>query len=244
MPGADLSFFTWNLAMLERSAEAPGSWDIHQTEAAVRDAVLAVDPDVVLFQELPGLVPFIETHDMIKANPRSHNGNLATLVHHRRMSPAPGFTTVAGCALLTTWVDPALTIANVHLAPGPGAASERLDQLAQVVEASPTEHLLIVGDTNTRVNELEALREAGLHTEHPPRPTWDSRRNRFRTDMPEFSAYFTRWIASPDVHVNGLQVHTEPLEMDGHHFHLSDHFAMSGRASLADRSFDAPRTHR
>ena len=36
--------------------------------------------------------------------------------------------------------------------PGPDATSVRLEQLAAVVEASPTEALLVVGDTNTRLD--------------------------------------------------------------------------------------------
>jgi endonuclease/exonuclease/phosphatase family metal-dependent hydrolase len=228
VPGSSLSFVSWNLAMFEPSAEAPLSWEVFDTEAAVRELVLAAAPDVVLYQELPGLVPFVETHDMIKANPRTHNGNLATLVTHELAASAPGFTVVEGCAVLATFADPAVTVANVHLAPGRGAAGERLDQLARIVEASPTEALVVIGDTNTRVAEAELLAEAGLHGARPPRPTWDSRRNRFRTGMAEFAAYFTRWFASPDVAVTDVRVWHEPLERLGHRFHLSDHYALSG----------------
>lgn len=214
--------------MFEPSAQAPLSWEVFDTEAAVRERVLEVAPDLVLYQELPAMVPFVETHEMIKANPRSHNGNLATLVTHDLAASEPVFTIVPGCALLVTFADPAVTVANVHLAPGRGAAGERLAQLADVVEASPTEALVIVGDTNTRVGESDALAEAGLVGEKPPRPTWDSRRNRFREDLPEFAAYFTRWFASPDVAVSDVRVWDEPLERLGRRFHLSDHFAMSG----------------
>lgn len=232
MSHTTLSFLSWNLAMLETSAQAPLSWEVFDTEAAIRDRVLAAPPDVLLFQELPGMVPFVETHDMIRANPRSHHGNLATLVSHELMATEPTFHVVPGCAVLTTFAEPAITVANVHLAPGRGGAAERLDQLARVVEASPTEALLIVGDTNTRVDEVEALVDAGLHSVKPPRPTWDSRRNHFRDDMAEFSAYFTRWFASPAVTVREVQVDHEPVERLGKRFHLSDHFALRGVAAL------------
>jgi endonuclease/exonuclease/phosphatase family metal-dependent hydrolase len=214
--------------MLEPSAQAPLSWEVFDTEAAIREQVLAVAPDVVMLQELPAMVPFVETHDMIRANPRSHSGNLATLVTHQLASTSPSFTTVEGCALLTTFSDPTITIANVHLAPGAGGAGQRLDQLAQIVEASPTEALVVVGDTNTRVAEADALVEAGMSTTKPPRPTWDSRRNRFRDAAPEFSAYFTRWFASPGVDVSEVWVWHEPLERLDRRFHISDHYAMSG----------------
>ncbi len=234
-----LTFLSWNLALLERSAEAPLAWDQAATEAAVRDRVLAVAPDVVLLQELPGLVPYIETHDMIRANPRTHSGHLATLVTHELMATEPTHRGVAGCAVLTTFTGagtgPALTVANVHLTPGPGAAAtgQRLAQLADVVEASPTEALLVVGDTNTRAAEMAAVEAAGLVTVRPPRATWDSRRNRFRAGGAEFTAHFTRWFASPAVTVSEVTVWHQPLVADGHRFHLSDHFALSGRVTVA-----------
>lgn len=225
-----LTFLTWNLALLERSAQAPPDWDPNETEAAVRALVLEAAPDVVLFQELPGLVPFVETHDMIRANPRSHSGNLATLVRHELLEPEPAVRVIAGSALLVTLPDRDLTIANVHLAPGRGSAATRLDQLAAVVEAAPAQHLLIAGDTNTRVDEIPAIEDAGLHSAHPPEPTWDSSRNRFRDEAPEFTAYFTRWIASPEVTVNEVVVWSDPHESRARRFHLSDHYALSGTA--------------
>lgn len=230
-----LTFLTWNLALLEGSAEAPLGWDQGATEAAVRDRVLAVAPDLVLLQELPGLVPYVETHDMIRANPRTHSGYLATLVTHELMATEPAHRVVTGCAVLTTFTRPALTVANVHLASGPGAAAtaERLAQLADVVEASPTEALLVVGDTNTRAAEMAAVEAAGLVTVRPPRPTWDSRRNRFRAGGAEFTAHFTRWFASPAVTVGEVAVWHQPLVVDGRRFHLSDHFALSGRVTLS-----------
>lgn len=238
-----LTFLSWNLALLERSAEAPPAWDQAASEAAVRDRVLAVAPDVVLLQELPGLVPYIETHDMIRANPRTHSGYLATLVTHELMATEPTHRVVAGCAVLTTFTGvgagvgggPALTVADVHLTPGPGAAAtgHRLAQLADVVEASPTEALLIVGDTNTRAAEMAAVEAAGLVTVRPPRATWDSRRNRFRAGGAEFTAHFTRWFASPAVTVSEVTVWHQPLVVDGHRFHPSDHFALSGRVTVA-----------
>lgn len=216
--------------MLERSAQAPLGWDVHDTEEAVRDLVLAARPDVVCLQELPGLVPFVETHDMIRSNPRTHSGNLATLVSHDLMQTRPAHSAVAGCALLTSVTDPDLTIANVHLTPGagPDARAARLDQLGLIVEASPTPRLLIVGDTNTRLDEIDALRERGLTTIRPPRPTWDSRRNRFREDSTAFTAYFTRWLAGPGLEVEDVRVWEGPVEREGRHFHLSDHYALSG----------------
>jgi len=229
-----LTFLTWNMALMKRSSQAPPNWSVDQTEASFREQVLNLAPDLVLLQELPRMVPFVETHGMVRANPESHSGNLATLVRHELLATEPTVTTVAGCGILTTFHQ-MLTVANVHLAPGPGkrAEAERLEQFAEIVESSPTEAIVIVGDTNTRVGEVSTLEAADLHGEQPPSPTWDSRRNRFDEgpNHHEFHAYFTRWFASPGVSVSDVQVLDDPLENDGHRFHLSDHFAMSGSIS-------------
>lgn len=225
----ELSFLTWNLAMLERSAQAPIHWESSATEAVVRDVVLDLAPDVVCYQELPGLVPFVETHSMIPANPRTHSGNLATLIRNELATGELQVATVDQSAILTTFVDLDLTIANVHLPAGPGAGPERLMHLSKVIEASPTRPLVIVGDTNMRLEEAERFLSLGFRGEKPPHPTWDSHRNRFRDDMPEFRAYFTRWFASPGVDVDDVVVHREPTEHDDKRFFVSDHYALGGR---------------
>ncbi len=234
-----LSFLTWNLAMLARSAQAPPAWDSEHTMFAVRERVLAVEPDVVLFQELPRAVPYVETHDMIKANPETHQGNLATLVSHDLLSRCgePQVAVVGRCAVLVSFDLAGLgpvTIANVHLEPGPGAGAERLAQLADIVEASPTANLAIIGDTNTRVDELGALAEAGLDAPRPPKATWNSKRNRFNAGGPEFTAYFTRPFATMTLRVAGQRVLDDPERTDdGHTFHLSDHYPLTGRIEAA-----------
>ena len=217
--------------MLRRSDAAPARWTQEDTEAAFRSTMLDLDPDVILLQELPALVPFVETHGMIRANPRSHSGHLATLVRHELLATKPSTTVIPGCAILTTFHQ-SLTIVNVHLAPSSGGAGERLAQLATIVETSPTAHLLIAGDTNTRIDELETLADAGLIGSVPARPTWDSKRNRFNADGPRFTAYFTRWLASPGVEVTDVRVLDAPLSVDGHSFHLSDHYPLMGAVAI------------
>ena len=234
MAARSLTFLSWNLALLETSAQAPVSWQVHDTEEAIRRQIVDIAPDVVAFQELPAMVPYVETHDMVRGNPRTHSGHLATLVTHELMTGEPTVATIPGTAILTTFAEPAVTVANVHLVPGPGAGSERLAQLAAVVEASPTDAVVIVGDTNTRVAEVEAITAAGFGGDQPPRPTWNSRRNRFRADGAEFSAYFTRWFAGPGVVVSDVRVLDRPVQANGARFHLSDHFALVGTVTLVD----------
>ena len=83
MPAAEpITFLTWNLCMMVSSHEAPAGWSQEHTEAKVRELVLQLDPDFVCFQELPGLVPYVETHDLLPANTESHSGNIATLVRN------------------------------------------------------------------------------------------------------------------------------------------------------------------
>ncbi len=222
-----MSFVSWNLAMLERSQQAPSLWSVANTEQEVRTSVLAHQPDLVLFQELPGMVPFIETHSMLRANPVSHQGHLATLVRTPLMAPAPKVTTVVGAAVLGTFEE--LTVANVHLAPGRAAWETRLDQLRMIIEASPTEALVVIGDTNTRPDEEQAIAELGLTGALPPRPTWNSHANRFHLRAGRFTSYFTRWFASEGLIGEEVEVWNRPVVHDDHRFFLSDHFALSGR---------------
>lgn len=200
----------------------------------MREHVLDTAPDLVLYQELPGMVPFVESHVMMRANPRSHSGHLATLLKHEIAEPQPRLCTVERCAVLTTFAEPELTVANVHLAPGKAAAPDRLMQLTKVIQASPTKALVIIGDTNMRMAEADQLVELGFTGDKPPHVTWDSRRNRFRKDMPEFSAYFTRWFASPGVAVDDVRVHRDPVEHGDYRFFISDHFALSGRITVEE----------
>ncbi len=222
------SILSWNVALLERSDEAPFNWSIEQSEAAIRQTVLDLDPDIVLFQELPKLVPYIETHEMVRANPESHSGHLATLIRRELTEGrGPRVATVPRCAVLTTLSG--ITIANVHFTSGTGesAAAERLEQVRMVQRASPTDSLVIIGDTNTRVEEVRQITELGLSTEPPPWPTWDSRRNHFRADGPKFTSYFTRWFVAGGVEVDTTEVWTDPHETEEHRFHLSDHYPMT-----------------
>ncbi len=223
---SSLICLSWNLAMLGRSQEAPPDWTQEHVEAAVRQLLLDWSPDVVLLQELPGLVPYVETHDMVRANPRSHSGNLATLVGNHLLDEDLTVAVVERCALLVTLVDRDVTIANVHLAPGGGSAGVRLAQLQAVLASAPTDHVLVLGDTNTRLAEEVALEAIGLAGPRPPEPTWDGRRNPFNGPSGEFVAYFTRALAAGDVTIADQRVLPGRIEADGRHFHLSDHFAL------------------
>ncbi len=226
-----ISVVSWNMAMLERSQQAPPLWSMENSEAEVRERLLEHGPDLVLFQELPGMVPFIETHSMIRANPVSHQGHLATLVRTPLMSPPPQVGSVKGAAVLVTLGD--LTVANVHLAPGRGGWETRLDQLRAIIQASPTEALVVIGDTNTRTEEEPAIAELGLRGDLPPRPTWNSHANRFHLRSARFTSHFTRWFATEGVIVDEVDVWHRPIVHGDHRFFISDHFALAARVRLA-----------
>lgn len=231
--------------MLERSAEAPASVSHDQIENAIREFTLAVEPDVVCWQELPNKVPFVETLDLMQATTQSHSGRMATLVAKASALSAsePTIEVVDGVGLLTTFADhdgrPAFTVGNVHLEPGKGGVSRRLEQLGELVSKSPTELIVITGDTNMRLADVEFVAQAGFSTPKPPRPTWNSKRNHFRDDGYEFTAYFTRMFASPGIEISEMVVHDKPTEVDGTKFYWSDHFALSATLSIESTESDA-----
>ncbi len=224
-----LAFVSWNLAMLERARDAPTDWEQDHTMAAVRDIMLELSPDIILYQELPGVVPFVETHDMLRANPRSHSGNLATLVGNHLADEQIDVAVVDGCAVLATFVERDLTVANVHLAPGAVSADLRLEQLEAIIDASPTSDLLVAGDTNTRLAEEVDVAALGLHGQRPPEPTWNGHQNRFRGAEGEFIAFFSRHFSTRDVRVDHVAVLSDrSVEVAGRSFHLSDHYGFMG----------------
>jgi len=210
---------------MARSAEAPSHWEMHDTEAHVRSIILDRSPDVVCFQELPGLIPFVETHSPVGSNPKTHSGNLATLVGNHLMEPAPRWHTVGNFAVCVTVGG--MTIANVHLASGPAAASERLDQLELIAASAPETPLIVVGDTNTRVSEEPDISALGFSNSRPPLRTWDSTLNRFNNDRHEFSAYFSRWFPGEGLETFDPWVDTKPVTTQfDQQFFVSDHYAI------------------
>jgi len=234
-----LRILSWNVAMMERSAQAPFSLQHFEIEAAIRRFVLDEAPDIVCWQELPNQVPFVETLDLLQATTQSHSGRLATLVAKTvTASTAPEVLAVDGVGLLTTFPEfedrPAFSVANVHLEPGRGGVGRRLEQLGEIVSQSPTERILIIGDTNMRVADVEFVKQAGFAVPKPKRPTWNSKRNRFQADGFGFTAYFTRPFVSPGLAVSNMVVHDKPTTVDGKTFYWSDHFALSATITVTD----------
>ncbi len=218
--------------MLNRSAQAPQHWELCDTEEVIREQIIELSPDIVLFQELPGLVPYIETHDMIRSNPQSHSGHLAFLISKRFSESEICHTALHGFGLLVTFKDFDLTLANIHLAPGKANSGLRMSQLSAVIQASPTEQIAIIGDTNTRQAEIAKIKDSGLIVPDLPEPTWNSYRNQFHDNGPLFKASFTRCVAHPDLKISGLQVLEGKVIRNEKSFHISDHFALFGRIHL------------
>jgi endonuclease/exonuclease/phosphatase family metal-dependent hydrolase len=162
---------------------------------------------------------------MFPTTPESHSGSLAMLVTPRLYESRPRVQVVGDYAIMATF-DDLLTIANVHLVSGRAGEQRRRQQLGRVAQASPTAALLIVGDTNMRVSETVGFDR--LRSPSPPSPTWDSRANRFGADAPTFTAYFTRWFATPEVEVGHVDVLRDAVRSRGATFHLSDHYALTG----------------
>jgi len=204
------TFLTWNLAMMERSEYAPPNWRMDQTEAAIRQTILACDPDFVLFQ----------------ANARGQSGDIATLARRNLMSDIEAKP--AKNAVLTRIKSADLTLANVHLPSSSGGDHDRLHAIETIQETSETRHLAVIGDSNTRTKEEEPIAALDLIGERPPEPTWNGRDGLYRKDARGYTAYFTRAFHSPDIKLSDQKVWSAPTEFKSDRFHLSDHFALSG----------------
>ena len=227
-----LTFLSWNLCMMKTSAQAPMHWRMDLTENEIREVVLRESPDFVCFQELPGLVPFVEGYDLLPANTRSHSGDIATIVRKDWIDKIE-VDVINRFAVFAIIPSENLTLVNVHLAPGNNGKFKRLDMLQQIEQKCKTDGLLIVGDTNSRLSEEKLIAEVGLQGTKPPRATWDTRANRFRDQGHEFTAYFTRYFHNQQVVVQDVEVWDEPIEHEGKKFFVSDHFALTGSFHLA-----------
>lgn len=224
-----LKFVSWNLSLMQPSAQAPSNWRLDLTEAKVREFVLELEPDLVLYQELPGLVPYVETHGLLPANTVSHSGTIATLAKKELVEKSESYP-VGRFAVCTSFGDMDLTVANVHLEPGKNGALKRLSMLREISSRCETNGLLVLGDTNSRVNEEDSFEKIGLVGRRPPDVTWDTRMNEFRNDGRKYSAYYTRYFHNAHVKVQNVKVWNEPLVVEKDSFFLSDHFALSGEA--------------
>ncbi|MFK7767369.1 MAG: hypothetical protein AB8B55_09125 [Mariniblastus sp.] len=225
------TFLSWNLCMLENSAAAPSGWRMDQAESKVREFILELAPDFVFFQELPGLVPYVETHDLIPANTISHCGNIATIVRKDLMDQLTS-KALGKFGVLTNFEAAGISFCNVHLEPGKTGDDKRLGSVNRITQETTTPGLIVVGDTNTRISEEKSFEEIGLIGERPRKATWDSRKNRFRENGREYTAYYTRFFHNEQVKIDKVKIWDEPIVEDNRRFHLSDHFPISGRATF------------
>ena len=172
MARTSFTFLSWNLCLLEPSAEAPANWRIDLTESKVREFILELQPDFVFFQELPAIVPYVENYDLIPANTISHSGTIATIAKKELMDDLES-KPIGRFGVFTTVKSAGLTFANVHLEPGRDGDFKRLKMLRTISDYCSTSALAIIGDTNMRVSEEDSMKPLGLLGERPPSPTWD-----------------------------------------------------------------------
>ncbi len=230
-----LRFISWNIALVTQSQQAPDTWTQTRAVAAITRLLEANPSDVIALQEVPASWnPDIAGYLTLEAETTSHSGRIITLLSKKVVASNQIVTCpVHGSAVLVD-IGGLVTVANVHLCPGP-FHQERYAQLSDIVETNQNSHLLVVGDTNTRGKELAAIETLGLVTVRPPSPTLDWRRNRFHRDrpnIPRISSYYTRAFTTANIAVSGMAVWNQPTKTgDGTEFFLSDHFALSGTAT-------------
>lgn len=231
MPSPSFTFLSWNLCLLQPSAEAPPNWRMDLTESKIREFILELDPDFVFFQELPALVPYVEGYDLIPSNTISHSGTIATIAKEGLMDDLES-KAIGRFGVFTAVRSARLTFANVHLEPGRDGDFKRLEMINTIKNTCPTSALAIIGDTNMRVTEEESLKPIGLVGARPPRPTWNTKLNKYRDNGRAFTSYFTRYFHTDCVEIDNIEVHDNPVNHEGDEFFLSDHFALSGRVSV------------
>ena len=234
MSRPSFTFLSWNLCLLEPSAEAPSNWRMDLTESKVREFILELQPDFVFFQELPALVPYVEKYDLIPSNTISHSGTIATIAKEELMDDLES-KSIGRFGVFTAVRSARLTFANVHLEPGRDGDFKRLEMLRTISNTCPTEALAIIGDTNMRISEEKSLEPIGLFGERPPTPTWNTKKNKYRDNGRAFTSYFTRYFHSDRCEIDNVKVHDEPIEYEGDKFFLSDHFALSGRVTVLSK---------
>ena len=113
-------------------------------------------------------------------------------------------------------------------------APTRLRMFKQILEATKTERLLVIGDTNTRIAEEKEIGDLGFDVTRPPEATWNTRENHFRKKSRKYTAYYTRYFSKGDMVVTDAKVQDVPMQVDGQSFFLSDHFALSGSLKISE----------
>eukprot|EP00053_Salpingoeca_punica_P009644 m.86729 g.86729 ORF g.86729 m.86729 type:complete len:345 (-) comp15106_c0_seq1:2222-3256(-) len=248
---------TWNVAELQRSAVAPGTWTVAQTVQKVVQPLRGAD--VVCLQEWPDAATCerLFGSDFHVSQPaRSHCGLaicmlrrsvFASVVQH----PLPE---LSGVALVSATTVQGLTVhvASVHNLPFKENAQGRLRQMIALllhIKSLTPAPLLICGDFNMRKEEDKTLLQLGLldcfeQAGSPPTAafTWDSRRNKFHSDGFPFTCRFDRvYFKNTDkpgvraaIFPEGpLQlVGAEPASPTPGHY-ISDHYGLRQSFSLA-----------
>ena len=231
-----LRLLTWNIAGEQTSASGPAWWTTEDKIAAMRREIGRWDPDVVALQECPGPDRWAGLDDSMEqvGAARAHAGFVHLYV--KRVVPSERVGVTAKCP----WVVAELKlrggtvkVASVHLAPGEGAAEERLKQVRQIAKICGGGSVVVLGDLNVREDEMEDVRKAGEFFEAMyAGKTWDPRRNGFDGDLKlqrdVAGQAFDRILYVGGVFVQSYMVGVGRLFSDGVGFCLSDHYGLLG----------------
>ncbi|PNW75306.1 hypothetical protein CHLRE_12g521600v5 [Chlamydomonas reinhardtii] len=245
--GPSFSVLTYNINDNCVSDRHPSDWSMRKQHEQLARLILQHQPDLLCLQECFSGIPANDTlkgaYEFCALAVPSHRGDC--MIARRRDSPLellpqPPPAAVGPCLLLRLRLGgQELTAACAHLAPFAENAPKRMQQIARIVAAAPSElPLLLAGDMNMREKETPAAGEVGLmdawvEAGSPPgqRWTWDTRTNKYYDGGHEYTARYDR-ILYRGCHVGGLRVTgNTPASDDPHHF-LSDHFALLATVTL------------
>jgi len=262
----ELVVASMNIAACQPSQSAPPGWNESNSTAALRGILLGLDADVIALQECPGGARWARDHFpgyRVLGATYSHADQVILLVRDGLKSPsAPsGERAVTGLPAVIAELElgsrNSLLVASVHLEPFERGDRKRQSQMRSLLDIadSKSSPILILGDTNMRDTEDEAMEdELGLQDiwklagqRDESRFTWDTMDHRNEIEG-VFNRYYGSGTRQYQRRYDRMYFHgADKAKMEGKPTFelianhpmtsnldfLSDHFGMTSRCSLS-----------
>ena len=238
--GKPLRCVTWNVAQFLEgngmSVKAPPSWSRAENLSALCQEVLRWDADIVSLQECPTARPlpqFLARYAFVGASP-AHAGLVHLYARPELGCVSLAMHDVPGVIAHMSHSGQSLHIVAVHLAYGGSEKSVdvRRDQLEKFLRQCDGDGVMILGDTNAREEEANALCKRHKLREAPyAGNSWEPARTQYHTLKEGFTRHppgqrYDRVLYKGAVSVEVCVAGKSKVYCDGVGFYLSDHFAI------------------